>query len=664
MADIETAPTKCPDCGASLGTRLTNIDGTERAIMNCGRVARRSLSIWQWESRPPACYERELAAMKVHAATATGETGPTCPDCGSEWIDRDDGINADKQWVVWLHQRGGVQCLTVQLGKMRAERDGVLGRHALATKRADDAQERAKKAEATLRAAQDLATINADANQQVYEATLRRERDATQRAEKAEAERDSADTAISELNSQLCQMSTWKCAAENERDAARAERDAATKRAVDANVHADKAEAERDSADKRAETAEARTGSAAVEALSRKLAAATDKWRNYEDNYILPCFSWAKAAGLDLNALVRQHAGRNCVDVLISTLVDQCATANKRAGAAEARIKFLDTPGAETDGCDCVHARRYLLSCIDIDGDGDDYDDCQVCRAERAEKERDAANAAVLVAHGRLFHVEKRAKELDERCTRQRANILSLLTAIDEHEANLRADTDEISKLRAEAKGRAAAEALYRVAEQGRYGWLLAIAENRAGAAEAHVTMLQNQLAANWPPDGPKMYRVCPQCGSLINHGTHCLKCRVLAHPVVIEIVWDKQRAEIEDLRNNLAITSAARVAAEAYAARADAAVADSRVAVREAGEALGAAEKENDRLNATLLDEKFVHFEDETEEYLDWQTGWTSVTPGSTAAYLGEQLFAAGRLQRHPDNPCAYKPVRSKESM
>jgi hypothetical protein len=40
----------------------------------------------------------------------------------------------------------------------------------------------------------------------------------------------------------------------------------------------------------------------------------------YERDYILPCFPWAKEAGIDLEALVGKNTGRTCVDLLVATL--------------------------------------------------------------------------------------------------------------------------------------------------------------------------------------------------------------------------------------------------------------------------------------------------------------------------------------------------------
>jgi len=45
------------------------------------------------------------------------------------------------------------------------------------------------------------------------------------------------------------------------------------------------------------------------------------KWRTYERDYVLPCFEWAKEAGLDLKQLVRDNPGHNCTELLVKTLL-------------------------------------------------------------------------------------------------------------------------------------------------------------------------------------------------------------------------------------------------------------------------------------------------------------------------------------------------------
>ena len=44
------------------------------------------------------------------------------------------------------------------------------------------------------------------------------------------------------------------------------------------------------------------------------------KWREYENEYILPCFRWARELGFDLERMVIDNPGHNCVELLVSTL--------------------------------------------------------------------------------------------------------------------------------------------------------------------------------------------------------------------------------------------------------------------------------------------------------------------------------------------------------
>ncbi len=47
------------------------------------------------------------------------------------------------------------------------------------------------------------------------------------------------------------------------------------------------------------------------------------RWIVYEQEYILPCFEWAKEIGIDLRQLVADNPGRNCVNVLVHTLIER-----------------------------------------------------------------------------------------------------------------------------------------------------------------------------------------------------------------------------------------------------------------------------------------------------------------------------------------------------
>jgi hypothetical protein len=64
------------------------------------------------------------------------------------------------------------------------------------------------------------------------------------------------------------------------------------------------------------------TVTVAVRPVLRRAILAENKWRDYEHDYILPCFKLAEAAGIDLPALVREGGG-NCVVKLVRELTKQ-----------------------------------------------------------------------------------------------------------------------------------------------------------------------------------------------------------------------------------------------------------------------------------------------------------------------------------------------------
>ena len=86
-----------------------------------------------------------------------------------------------------------------------------------------------------------------------------------------------------------------------------------------------------------------------IDQLRRENVRLDDKWRDYEENYILPCFAWARDAGIDLPTLVSEAKG-NCVERLVQTLRAQRDEARKRlvqtlrAQGDEARTKLAAEP--------------------------------------------------------------------------------------------------------------------------------------------------------------------------------------------------------------------------------------------------------------------------------------------------------------------------------
>lgn len=78
-----------------------------------------------------------------------------------------------------------------------------------------------------------------------------------------------------------------------------------------------------------------------VNTLREDRDAASKKWQDYERDFILPCFRWARELGLDLEQMVLANPGRNCVDLLVSTLRERASRAPIQGPAAR--------PAAEVD---------------------------------------------------------------------------------------------------------------------------------------------------------------------------------------------------------------------------------------------------------------------------------------------------------------------------
>lgn len=67
------------------------------------------------------------------------------------------------------------------------------------------------------------------------------------------------------------------------------------------------------------------------------LAAAEAARDNYEREYILPCFTWARELGIDLQKLVLDNPGHNCVELLVKHLPEKV-----RREALEEAAKIVD----------------------------------------------------------------------------------------------------------------------------------------------------------------------------------------------------------------------------------------------------------------------------------------------------------------------------------
>jgi hypothetical protein len=57
-----------------------------------------------------------------------------------------------------------------------------------------------------------------------------------------------------------------------------------------------------------------------AKSLHEKFLEATNKWQGYERDYILPCFKWAKEEGFELEPLVLDNPGKNCVEIFFNRL--------------------------------------------------------------------------------------------------------------------------------------------------------------------------------------------------------------------------------------------------------------------------------------------------------------------------------------------------------
>jgi hypothetical protein len=95
--------------------------------------------------------------------------------------------------------------------------------------------------------------------------------------------------------------------------------------------------------------------------LREQLAAAREqartaerKWQEYERDYILPCFRWAKEMGFDLEKLVHERAGKNCVVLFVEEIRSQLAARDAEVGSY--RIALADI--AE----DCGPLKPYVAN--------------------------------------------------------------------------------------------------------------------------------------------------------------------------------------------------------------------------------------------------------------------------------------------------------------
>jgi hypothetical protein len=72
-----------------------------------------------------------------------------------------------------------------------------------------------------------------------------------------------------------------------------------------------------------------------IAAAERSLAPATPTGPDYERDYVLPCFAWAKERGMDLQQMVFDNPGKNCVELLIDALWNMRAAPTPEPTGAE-----------------------------------------------------------------------------------------------------------------------------------------------------------------------------------------------------------------------------------------------------------------------------------------------------------------------------------------
>ena len=77
------------------------------------------------------------------------------------------------------------------------------------------------------------------------------------------------------------------------------------------------------------------------------------KWREYERDYILPCFQWANEYGIDLRKLVRDNPGKNCVELLVRAVASTGIDAHKHSFMGIDRVwNCINCSASVTTKCD------------------------------------------------------------------------------------------------------------------------------------------------------------------------------------------------------------------------------------------------------------------------------------------------------------------------
>ncbi|HTG95766.1 MAG TPA: hypothetical protein VL866_24410 [Pyrinomonadaceae bacterium] len=96
-----------------------------------------------------------------------------------------------------------------------------------------------------------------------------------------------------------------------------------------------------------------------IERLKGEVERLTAKYREYEQNYILPCFRWADEIGFDLREAVKDNTGKNCVELLVAELRrrDTTARADAIGECANAVRTMTDLDYSDGDGLRTIDPR-------------------------------------------------------------------------------------------------------------------------------------------------------------------------------------------------------------------------------------------------------------------------------------------------------------------
>lgn len=141
-----------------------------------------------------------------------------------------------------------------------------------------------------------------------------------------------------------------------------------------------------------------------LDEVTEKLSAANMKWLDYETTYILPVFRWGKELDIDVERLVRENPGSNCVELFVATL--RAKLDNTRRALRESEFSFTT-----------IHAPALLAA---------------EKRAVEAEREARENWSALMQWQNRVEIADSRCADLHARAARFRAALTSLRAELDD----------------------------------------------------------------------------------------------------------------------------------------------------------------------------------------------------------------------------------------